>query len=96
MAVFGPVSPTFLRRILELDGYALVIDDSGYWVLARQQETRSTMAAPIIVPRSRGIVPPETLSSVLRHAGISDEKYVWLFEIVSAARGADGGPPPVH
>ena len=96
MAVFGPVSPAFLRRILELDGYAVVIDDPGYWVLARHQGTRLTTAVPIIVPRTRGIVPPETLSSVLRHAGISDEKYVWLFEIVSAARGADGGAPPVH
>jgi hypothetical protein len=91
------VSPALLRRILELDGYALVIDDPAYWVLARHQEARSiTMGAPIIVPRTRGIVPPETLSSVLRHAGISDEKYLWLFEIVSAAQGAGGGPSSVH
>lgn len=86
--VFGPISPAFLKKVLELEGYALVIDDPSYWVLARRSTRRSTAATtPIVLPRTEEMVQPDALTHVLRHAGISDEQYVWLFEIVSAAKG---------
>jgi hypothetical protein len=83
----GPVSPALLKTILELDGYAIVIDEPSYWVLARyRQGTPLTIITPIILPRIEHIVPADAVLHVLRKAGISDRRYVQLVEIVSAAR----------
>jgi hypothetical protein len=89
MSDFGPVSPGLLKKILELDGYAIVIDEPSYWVLARdRQGTTLTTTTPIILPRIERVVPADAVLNVLRQAGISDRHYVQLFEIVSAARKA--------
>ena len=86
--VFGPISPAFLKKVLELDGYALVIEDPSYWVLARRSDRCSDAATtPIVLARTKEMVQPDAISNVLHTAGISDEQYVWLFEIVSAAKG---------
>jgi hypothetical protein len=81
MASVGLASPAFLKTIPELDGYALVIDDPAYWVLARSPLSIST---PIILPRRQGVLLAEALTIVLRQAGISDRHYQQLCEIVKA------------
>jgi hypothetical protein len=84
---FGPVSPAFLKKILELDGYALVIDAPSYWVLVRDRDKRPlTITTPVVLPRTEVLVPPESLTGVLREAGISEERYAQLFEIIKAGR----------
>lgn len=83
----GFVSPAFLKKILELDGYALVIDAPSYWVLVRDRDKRPlTITTPVVLPRTEVIVPQDALTDVLREAGISDERYAQLFEIIKAGR----------
>jgi hypothetical protein len=87
MSGYGPVSPALLKKILELDGYASVIDEPSFWVLARyRQGNTPTIATPIILPRIERLVPTDAVLNVLRQAGISGRQYTQLFEIVSAAR----------
>ncbi len=89
MATFGPVSLPLLKTILELDGYALVIDDPFCWVLARASGDPAQAAPPpIILLRTDRIVAADELTRVLRQAGISDEAYGHFREIVRAARVA--------
>src|SRR6516165_9711796 len=90
MASAGLASPAFLKTILELEGYALVLDDPDYWVLARTSERLPPIiCTPIILPRKQGVILQQALKTVLRQAGISDSHYAQLPEIASAARAFD-------
>jgi hypothetical protein len=87
MATVGLASPAFVKRILELEGYALVIDDTEYWVLARSPARLST---PIILTRRQGLLLPEALQILLRQAGISEGHYQQLCDIVNATKAFAG------
>jgi hypothetical protein len=64
LAAPTPVSPSHLKRILELAGYVVVAEDEWNWNLIRGEEL------PLNLPKDGEFVALEVMMSVLHQANI--------------------------
>jgi hypothetical protein len=59
------VQPEDLKKILELFGYKLHLQDAYNWAMTRGSET------PVIIPKSGDVVSIEALNSVFTRIGMA-------------------------
>jgi hypothetical protein len=96
MFELAPVPPRLLKKILELDGYKLVVEDPFNWVLLKCSDDVLPTILPIILPRLGRFVDVDVVMSVLHKTQMNTGRYFELREIANADTAFDEIPHPVN